>query len=103
MSQPQTSVNGALTRRRPSRYVESIDFLAMVRRIVRAAGNRVGGEDVNELKALVAIRSDLDDAIFEAVRGLRASGHTWGDIGDVQGVTKQAAEQWFHRRAGTPE
>ena len=79
-------------------YRETIDFLAFVRRIVRAAGQRAGDGDANELKALVAIRSDLDEAITEAVRGMRASGVTWTEIGAIQGVSKQAAEQWFSRR-----
>jgi hypothetical protein len=94
-------VNPALTaqrRKRPTRYCESIDFLAMVRRIVRAAGQRVGEGDADELRALMAIREDLDAAIAEAVRGLRQSGATWTEIGAIQGVSKQAAEQWLARR-----
>jgi hypothetical protein len=97
----RNDVNTALTsrrRKRPTRYVESIDFLAMVRRIVRAAGHRVGDGDADELRALVAIRQDLDAAITEAVRGLKDSGATWSEIGAIQGVSKQAAEQWYSRR-----
>ena len=94
-------VNQPLTRprrKRPTRYVEPIDFLNMVRRIVRAAGQRVGSSDVEELKALVAIRNDVDDAILEAVRGVRGSGATWADIGEVLGISRQGAEQRYGDR-----
>jgi len=99
--QLQNVVNHELTRfrrKRASRPRENIDFLGMVRRIVRAAGMRVGTSDVDELKALVAIRADLEVAITEAVRGLRESGVTWQEIGDVLGVTRQAAEKYFNPR-----
>jgi hypothetical protein len=79
------------TQQTARRYVEAIDFLAMVRRIVRAAGARVGTADVDELQVLVAIRIDLNSAIVEAVRRLRAAGYTWEAIGDVLGLTRQAA------------
>ncbi len=59
--------------------------------MVKAAGRRVGYGDVDELAELVAIRDDLDLSIAHAVAGLRASGHTWADIGGELGVTRQAA------------
>jgi hypothetical protein len=59
--------------------------------MVRAAGTRVGTDDVEKLARLVAIHQVVESAIFEAVRGLRAAGHTWQDIGDVTGTTRQAA------------
>ena len=95
-----SSVNPVLTRiprKRPAPYRETIDFLAMVRRIVRAAGHRVSDGDADELRALVAIRQDLDTAIAEAVKGLREGGATWTEIGAIQNVSKQAAEQWYSR------
>jgi len=89
-------------KKRAARYVEAIDFLQMVRRIVRAAGACVGTADVDELRALVAIRTDLDSAIVEAVRGLRASGYTWESIGSELGVTRQAALMYFNPRLAEP-
>lgn len=75
----------------PHREVEAPDFIQMVRRIVRAAGRRMANGDTDQLRDLIAIRGDLDDAILAAVRGLRASGHTWEDIGAATGTTRQAA------------
>jgi hypothetical protein len=87
--------------KRPVPYRETIDFLAMVRRIVRAAGHRVSDGDPDELRALIAIREDMDMAIAEAVRGLRESGSTWTEIGAIQHVSKQAAEQWYSRHTAS--
>ena len=67
------------------------DFLAMVRRMIRAAGRRVGSADPEDLTELVALRHELDTAIERAVLDQRASGITWQSIGDATGTTRQAA------------
>lgn len=77
--------------RSPRPPVETADYLAMLRRIVRAAGPHVGEADVDDLATFIAIRDDLDAAIVVAVRHLRESGHTWQDIGTAVGTTRQAA------------
>ena len=99
-----TSASAPIAMRRKRQPVarETSGFLDFARRIVRRAGQRVSGEDVEELVALMAIRKDLDDAIVVAVRGLRRSGSTWADIGAIQGISKQAAEQWYARRVDPP-
>lgn len=71
--------------------VDLPEYLGMVNRIVRSAGRRVADADASDLAALVAIRASVDAAILEAVRGLRASGTTWQEIGAVTGTTRQAA------------
>jgi len=81
-----TSRNG---RRR--RTVDTPEFLAMVGRMLAAAGDRVHDADPGDLAALIALRQVLDDAILEAVRGLRAADITWEDIGAATGTTRQAA------------
>lgn len=70
---------------------QTADYLAMVRRIIRAAGRRVGSADPEDLTELVALRHDLDAAIEQAVSQLRSSGITWQSIGDATGTTRQAA------------
>ena len=97
----ENAVKAGLTRnraKRPTRYRDAFDFLAMTRRIIRAAGVRVGEADTDELRALIALRTDLDAAIVTAVSGLRASGTTWAEIGDLTGVSRQAALQYFAPR-----
>jgi len=83
---------------RPKRTIETDQFLRMAARMLRAGGKRVGEGDAEELADLVQLRERLDAAIVEAVRGLRASGHTWQEIGDSTGTTRQAAVQkWAHK------
>jgi hypothetical protein len=59
--------------------------------MMRAAGRRVGDDNVEALTDLVALREYLDTVIIMAVRGLRQSGCTWQDIGDATGTSRQAA------------
>ena len=77
--------------RRAKRQVETHEYLQMARRMIRAAGTRVGNDDVEYLSELVDLREYLNTAIVSAVAGLRKSGHTWQDIGDATGTTRQAA------------
>jgi len=71
--------------------VETHEYLQMARRMIRAAGNRVASDDVEYLAELVALREYLNVTIVSAVSGLRNSGHTWQEIGDATGTTRQAA------------
>jgi hypothetical protein len=73
--------------------VENDEFGAFARRIIRAHGRRVANGDVEALRDLVALSSAIDDAIGEAVIGLRAFGYSWSEIGHRLGISKQAAQQ----------
>ncbi len=91
------SVNRALTakprkpRRRP--VVENDEYAAFTRRIIRAYARRVATGDVEALTDMVALASVLDDAIAEAVTGLRSHGYSWAEIAARLGISKQAAQQ----------
>jgi hypothetical protein len=80
------------------RIVDDSAYLAMVRRVIRAAGPRIGGCDVEDLGALVALRQELDAAIVQAVSALRHSGNTWAAIGAATGTSKEAAVQKWAKR-----
>lgn len=77
--------------RRPRPPYETPEFLACIRRMIRAAGRRVGEGDPEELAELVNIRAELDEAIASSVVGLRREGFTWQSIGEATGTTRQAA------------
>lgn len=84
--------------RRPRPPVETADYLAMLRRLIRSAGVRVGSGDVEDFAVLANIHQELEIALAGSVDGLRASGHTWEAIGAATGVTRQAAlMKWSHR------
>lgn len=78
-----------MARRRPT--AETPDYLAAVRRMVRAAGRRVGESDTVDLAGLLEIRAELDEVIGAAVGELRRAGVTWQSIGEATGTSKQAA------------
>ena len=42
---------------------------------------------------MTALATDLDQAINEAVTGLREFGYSWADIARPLGITRQAAQQ----------
>jgi hypothetical protein len=80
---------------RPRRrdVVENDEYAAFTRRIIRAYARRVASGDVEALTAMVNLSSLLDDAIGQAVTGLRAHGYSWADIGQRLGISRQAAQQ----------
>ncbi|MFI7213140.1 hypothetical protein ACIBP4_01075 [Micromonospora maritima] len=96
------TVKKPLTPRIPAQrrrdVVENDAFAAFARRIIRAHGRRVADGDVEALRDLVALSSAIDQAITDAVIGLRAFGYSWAEIGSRLGISRQAAQQrWGDR------
>jgi hypothetical protein len=91
MSTP--TVKAALTPNRRRRVVENDEYAAFVRRAVAAYARRVAAGDVEALRDLVGLSADLDTALVNAVKGLRAFGYSWTEIGDRLGISRQAAQQ----------
>lgn len=83
-----------MSKRRRERTLE--DYLGAVRRMMRAAAVRVANADEWELAELIALQSDLDTAIAQAVAGQRElGGKSWAAIADGAGVKRQTAhERW---------
>jgi DNA-directed RNA polymerase specialized sigma24 family protein len=81
------------TKLRRRDVVENDEYAAFVRRIISAHARRVATGDVEALTAMVNLSAHLDDAIGEAVIGLRAHGYSWAEIGDRLGISRQAAQQ----------
>nr|WP_246001698.1 hypothetical protein [Allorhizocola rhizosphaerae] len=76
------------------------EFAAFARRIVKAFARRVAHGDVEALSDLLAFAGEVDDAIRDAVTGLREFGYSWSEIGARAGITKQTAqERWGTVRA----
>ena len=82
-----------MTPKRPRRQVENDEYSAFVRRILRAYGRRVGDGDVEAITLMMRLADEIDTAIAEAVKGLRACGYSWAEIGARLGITRQAAQQ----------
>ncbi|MEU2612656.1 hypothetical protein ABZ570_13920 [Micromonospora sp. NPDC007271] len=93
MSTVKPTLTPCVPRRKRRDVVENDEFAAFARRIIRAHGRRVATGDVEALRDLVALSANLDDAIGEAVLGLRAFGYSWAEIGARLGISRQAAQQ----------
>ena len=87
------TVKATLTPQRPRRQVENDEYSAFVRRVLRAYSRRVGDGDIEALALLVDLSEKIDAAMAEAVKGLRAHGYSWAEIGARLGISRQAVQQ----------
>jgi hypothetical protein len=87
-----------LSAKRRRRTVENDEYGEFIRRILRAYSRRVADDDIDALSLMTRLADELDDAIAQAVKGLRTQGYSWTEIGDRLGITRQAARQrWIGR------
>src|SRR5918996_5130188 len=97
----KNTVRSALTpkprRKRTRRQVETTEFDAFVRRILRAYARRVAAGDIEALRSLSVLSTEVDAVTRLAVAGLRTSpySYSWSEIADRLGVTKQAAQMRY--------
>ena len=63
----------------------------------------VGAEDPHErLKAICALRAELDELEADAVRGAIGSGASWSQVAEALGVSKQSAHRRHAKRLDEP-
>jgi hypothetical protein len=88
------------TRKRGKQVVETTQFDAFVRRILRAYARRVANGDVEALRSLAALSAEVDAVTRLAVAGLRTKpySYSWSEIADRLGVTKQATQMRYGDR-----
>ena len=95
----RSSVKSRLTPNRRRRSVENDEYASFIRRVIRAYARRVAAGDVDALADMTGLTPELDDAISQAIIGLRKAGYSWAEIAVRLGVTRQAAQQrWGHRQ-----
>ena len=86
-------VKKPLTPKRRYRVVENHQYVAFLRRIIRAYSRRIAAGDVEAITAMVALAPDLEEATRQAITGLRGFGYSWADIAMRLGITRQGAQQ----------
>ncbi|WP_309238702.1 hypothetical protein [Actinoplanes aureus] len=86
-----------IPRKRAKRHVETDQFDAFTRRILRAYARRVAAGDVEALAPLAALSAEVDAVVRLAVAGLRRNpySYSWDEIARRLGVSKQAAQQRY--------
>ncbi|HEX9032769.1 MAG TPA: hypothetical protein VF834_13080 [Streptosporangiaceae bacterium] len=89
----QNSVKSALTPKRLRPITGNSEYAAFAGRILRAYSRRIATGDIESLAHLISLSDDINDAIQQAVTGLRAVGYSWAEIGIRLGITRQAAQQ----------
>ena len=89
-SQRENTVKHRLT---PRPAVENGEYAAFARRILRAYARRISSGDIDALADVTVLSADVENAIRQAVTGLRDFGYSWAEIGTRLGVTRQAAQQ----------
>jgi DNA-directed RNA polymerase specialized sigma24 family protein len=82
-----------LTPRRRRRVTENDEYAAFARRVLRAWARRVAAGDIDAITDMAAAVGELEDAMRQAVAGLRRKGYSWAEIAARLGVTRQAAQQ----------
>ena len=87
-----------MTPNRRRRSVENDEYASFIRRVLRAYARRVATGDVDALADMTGLATELDEAISQAVIGLRKAGYSWAEIAVRLGVTRQAAQQRWGRR-----
>jgi Protein of unknown function (DUF3887) len=82
------------------------DYLDIVDRLADAAARSSSGPPLGALTAARDLSAAAGEALQQAVDRARAAGHSWREIGDVLGTTRQAAFQRFGHpvdpRTGAP-
>lgn len=78
------------------RTIEDDEFAAAARRFVKALGRRAGG-NISTLRFLTGMSDLVDELVTQAVHDLRGEPvmASWSEIGEVLGITRQAAQQRF--------
>jgi hypothetical protein len=94
----KNTVKPGLHPKRATRHVELDKFDGFARRILRAYARRVATGDVEGLRAMSLLASELEQATRQAVTGLKTFGYSWSEIADRLGVTRQAAQMRYGER-----
>ena len=99
MTTPRTpaTVNAAFSQRarrpRAARKVETDEFAAFTRRIIRAYARRVSAGDVEALADLIKLHAELGELVATAAGDLHARGYAWSEIAARTGTSLQAVRQ----------
>jgi hypothetical protein len=84
---------------RGKQVVDNYEYDRFTRRILKAYARRVADGDIEFLRCMAMLVSDVERVTREAVRGLRAYGYSWNAIADQLGISRQAAQLRYGDRA----
>lgn len=81
---------------------ETSAYAGFMRRVMKAYARRIGAGDIAALPELVKLRDELDAQILATITELRSErwNYSWQHIGDVLGISRQAAYKRFRDAGG---
>lgn len=92
------STEGPLTAQ--DRRVETAEYAAMMRRMLRGWERRLADSDVPDLAELAAFPAKVAECQDRVVQAWRANGRSWSEIAAAFGISRQGAQQrWGHSPA----
>jgi hypothetical protein len=91
------AVKSSLTADPRHEYVDAIASIRDTAGRLLAAVSRGGGHPLTAVVAARELAAASDTALQQAVDRARAAGHSWREVGDVLGTSRQAAFQRFGR------
>ena len=105
--------DGSMTEDQRSGAQADAELAALLGETAAALGDalRHGGAqhvpaELNTVRVAARMRAVADEALQQCVERARTAGHTWQDVGDALGTSRQAAFQRFgkpiHPRTGAP-
>lgn len=77
---------------------ETHEVVAAANRMIVAVGKRVADEDPTSLAYLALMEQRVAEARALAIEGLRQTGYTDGEIGEILSMTRQAVQQRWPRQ-----
>lgn len=72
-----------------NRILEDTEYVAMLRRMIRAAGRRFANSDPDGLALFCSLKDELEAELSNAALQLSAT-YSWSEIARPLGVSKQA-------------
>ena len=67
---------GRVDTKRRRRRAENDEYASFIRRVVRAHAKRIAAGDIDALADMTGLATELDEAIAQAVTGLREAGYS---------------------------
>ncbi|HEY3034416.1 MAG TPA: hypothetical protein VGJ54_07140 [Streptosporangiaceae bacterium] len=96
-------VRRTLTPRRRKREVETAEFAAMLRRLLRAYVRRVGDQgDLDAFAEFARLLEEGEGHLLDMVAVLRHEpwSYSWAEVGRVLGISRQSAQERFRKAGG---
>lgn len=78
------------------RTYETTEYAAMMGRMLKAYGKRVGDADVEDLAEMIELHAAFGEHVKAAVAAQReAHGRSWADIAKATGTSRQAVQMRY--------